>query len=89
VVLAGFRHCPQSRRFFGGSERGVGDRIISGGLWPARSPGITTCDIYLWCNFKKKIYRTNAHEEEELKKNMERNFASSSGRTSSLEFQPI
>jgi hypothetical protein len=35
------------------------------------------------------IYRMNPHTEEELKKDMKRNFGSSSERTSSGELEPI
>jgi hypothetical protein len=34
-----------------------GDRIISRGLWPARSPDLTPCDFYFWGNLKDKVYR--------------------------------
>jgi hypothetical protein len=46
------------------------DRIISRGLWPARSPDLTPCDFYLRGNLKDKFYRTNAHTEEELKESI-------------------
>ena len=35
------------------------NRIISRGLWPARSPDLTACDFYLWGNLKNKVYKTN------------------------------
>jgi hypothetical protein len=41
-------------------------------LWPARSPDFTPCDFYLWGNFKDKVYKTNPHTEEKLKKNIRR-----------------
>jgi hypothetical protein len=40
---------------------------ISHGLWPAQSPDLTPCDIYLWGNLKDKVYRMNPHMEKELK----------------------
>jgi hypothetical protein len=47
-----------------------GDRIISCGLWPARSPDLYPCDFYLWGNLKQKVYKTNPHTTEELKENI-------------------
>jgi hypothetical protein len=64
------------------------DRRVSHFLWPACSPDFTLFNFYLWGKLKDKVYRTNPHSEEELKENMKRNFGSSSGRTSSGEFQP-
>jgi inhibitor of nuclear factor kappa-B kinase subunit alpha len=46
------------------------DRIISRGLWPARSPDLNPCDFYLWGNLKQKVYKTNPHTIEELKENI-------------------
>jgi hypothetical protein len=36
-----------------------GSRIINHGSWPACSPGLTSCDFYLWRIWKEKVYRTN------------------------------
>jgi inhibitor of nuclear factor kappa-B kinase subunit alpha len=47
-----------------------GDRIVSRGLWPARSPDLNPCDFYLWGNLKQKVYKTNPHTIEELKENI-------------------
>jgi hypothetical protein len=47
-----------------------GDRIISRGLWPARSPYLNPCDFYLWGNLKQKVYKTNPHTIEEQKENI-------------------
>jgi hypothetical protein len=47
-----------------------GDRIISRGLWPARSPDLSPCDFYLWGNLKQKVYKTNPHTIEEPKENI-------------------
>ena len=46
------------------------NRIISRGLWPARSPDITACDFYLWGNLKNKVHKTNPHTLDELKQNI-------------------
>jgi hypothetical protein len=51
---------------------GAGDRIISHGSWPACSPDLTTCNLYLWGNIKDKVYKTNPYTEEELKENTQR-----------------
>jgi hypothetical protein len=37
------------------------DRLISFTLWPARSPDLNLCDIYLWGNLKSKLYSNNPH----------------------------
>jgi hypothetical protein len=47
-----------------------GDRIISCGLWPARSPDLNPCNFYLWGNLKQKVYETNPHTIEEPKENI-------------------
>jgi hypothetical protein len=49
-----------------------GNRTISHGLWPARSPDLTPCGFYLWDNLKGKVCRTNTHIEEESKENTQR-----------------
>jgi hypothetical protein len=43
------------------------DRLISGGLWPARSPDLNPCDFYLLGNLKDKVYSNNLHTLDELK----------------------
>jgi hypothetical protein len=42
------------------------DRIISGGLWPPRSPDLSFCDFYLWGNLKGKVYKNILHSIEAL-----------------------
>jgi hypothetical protein len=37
------------------------NRLISRGLWPARSPDLNPCDFYLWVNLKDKVYSNNPH----------------------------
>jgi hypothetical protein len=51
----------------------VGDRIIRCGLWP-RFPNLTSCGFYLWGDLKNRVYRTNHHTEEELKKTYDEKF---------------
>jgi hypothetical protein len=49
-------------------ERVFGDRIISRGLWPVRSPGLTPCGFYLWGNLKDKVHRTNPKPNKSFRK---------------------
>jgi hypothetical protein len=44
-----------------------GERVISDGLWPPRSPDLTPCDFYLWGNLKERVYQTNPRSLEDLK----------------------
>lgn len=41
--------------------------IISHGIWPARSPDLTTPDYYLWGALKGWVYKNNPHNLDELK----------------------
>lgn len=41
-------------------------RLISRGLWPPRSPDLTSCDSFLFAHLKNKIYRNRLHTLEEL-----------------------
>jgi hypothetical protein len=36
-----------------------GERAISRGLWPPRSPDLSVCDFYLWGKLKQNVYRNN------------------------------
>ena len=48
--------------------RGVfGDRMISRGTWPPRSPDLTPPDFYLWGHLKGRVYRNNPLTIEDLK----------------------
>ena len=38
-----------------------GDRVISKGLWPPRSPDLSPPDYFLWRYLKGRVYQTN-HE---------------------------
>jgi hypothetical protein len=46
------------------------DRLISRGLWPARSPDSNSCDFYLWGNLKDKVYSNNPPTLGELKQSI-------------------
>jgi hypothetical protein len=47
-----------------------GERVISRGLWPPRSPDLNPCDFYLWGTLKEKVYVNNQHSLEELQENV-------------------
>jgi hypothetical protein len=47
-----------------------GERVISRGLWPPRSPDLNPCDFYLWGTLKEKVYVNNPHSLEELQENI-------------------
>jgi hypothetical protein len=49
-----------------------GDRIISSGVWPARSPNLNPCDFFFWGCLKD----TSNAQTEELKDNIRREIAS-------------
>ena len=44
-----------------------GDRVISHGLWPPRSPDLTPPDFYLWGKLKGSVYAHNPRTTDELK----------------------
>ena len=46
------------------------DKIISRDLWPARSPDLTPCNLYLRGRLKYAVYKTNPRTLEELKCNI-------------------
>jgi len=35
----------------------IGDRVVSNGLWPPRSPDLTPPDYFLWAYLKGRVYR--------------------------------
>lgn len=45
-------------------------RIISTGLWPPRSPDLSSPDFFLWGYLKDIVYRSNPHTLQELKTNI-------------------
>jgi hypothetical protein len=52
------------------------NRLISRGLWPARSPDLNPCDFYLWGNLKDKVYSNNPHTLVELKQSIHERISS-------------
>jgi inhibitor of nuclear factor kappa-B kinase subunit alpha len=52
------------------------NRLISRGLWPARSPDLNPCDFYLWGNLKDKLYSNNPHTLVELKQSIRETISS-------------
>nr|XP_020451198.1 uncharacterized protein LOC109957565 [Monopterus albus] len=46
------------------------ERTVSNGLWPPRSPDLSTCAFYLWGKLKQKVYASNPHTLDELKENI-------------------
>ena len=46
------------------------ERTISKGLWPPRSPDLSSCDFYLWGTLKQKVYANNPHNLDQLKENI-------------------
>jgi hypothetical protein len=44
-----------------------GNRVISRGIWPARSPVLTPTACYLWDALKGKVYANSPHTVDELK----------------------
>ena len=51
------------------------ERTVSIGLWPPRSPNLSTCDFYLRGNLYGKVYSNNPHTIEELKTNIRNTIA--------------
>jgi len=51
--------------FFGGN-------VISKGLWPPRSPDLTSPDLFLWSYLKDNVYRSNPRDLKQLKMNITR-----------------
>lgn len=47
-----------------------GERIISKGLWPPRSPDLTPPDFFLWGYLKERVYKNRPHTLNELKMNI-------------------
>jgi hypothetical protein len=46
------------------------DRIVSSGIWPARSPDLNPCDFFFWGCLNDKVDTSNPRMEEELKENI-------------------
>ena len=47
-----------------------GDRVISKGLWPSRSPDLTPPDYFLWGYLKGRVYQNKPRIIETLKANI-------------------
>jgi hypothetical protein len=52
------------------------NRLISRGLWLARSPDSNPCDFYLWGNLKDNVYSNNPHTLVELKQSIRETISS-------------
>jgi transposase len=48
-----------------------GDRVITRGLWPARSPDLSPPDFFLWGYLKGKVYENNPTTLAALRQNIE------------------
>jgi hypothetical protein len=48
--------------------------IISGDIWPARSPDLNPCDFFPWGCLKDKVQNSNPRTED-LKENIRRKIA--------------
>jgi hypothetical protein len=47
-----------------------GERIISKGLWPPRSPDLSPPDFFLWSFLKNSVYRNKPHTMEDFKRSI-------------------
>jgi hypothetical protein len=47
-----------------------GDRIISRGLWPSRSPDLSPPDFFLWGYLKDRVYENSPQNIQQLKANI-------------------
>jgi hypothetical protein len=47
-----------------------GERVISKGLWPPRSPDLSPPDFFLWGYLKSKVYENNPRTLNDLKENI-------------------
>jgi hypothetical protein len=50
-------------------EMFTAERTVSNGLWPPRSPDLSTCDFYLWGYLKGRVYEQIPRNVEELRDN--------------------
>ena len=46
------------------------ERTISKGLWPPRSPDLSSCGFYLSGTLKQNVYANNPHNLDQLKENI-------------------
>jgi hypothetical protein len=49
-----------------------GEKLISKGLWPPKSPDLTSPDFFLWSYLKDTVYRSNPRDLKQLKLNITR-----------------
>ena len=49
-----------------------GENLISKGLWPPRSPDLTSPNFFLWSYLKDTVYRSNPRDQKQLKMNITR-----------------
>ena len=49
-------------------SRVSGDKIITKGLWPPRSPNLNVCDLELPSVFNDKLHSNNLQTEEDVKR---------------------
>jgi hypothetical protein len=49
-----------------------GKNVISKGVWPPRSPDLTSPDFFLWGYWKDTVYRSNPRDLKQLKMNITR-----------------
>jgi hypothetical protein len=52
----------------------LGDKIISSGIWPARSFDLNPCDFSFW-GLKDRSYNSNPQTEADLKENIHKEIA--------------
>jgi len=48
----------------------LGDRVISKGLWPPRSPDLTPSDCFLWGYLKGRVYQNKPRTIDAFKANI-------------------
>jgi hypothetical protein len=52
-------HTARTRIFMQALSYVFEDRIISSGIWPARSPDLNPCDFFFWGCLKDRVYSSN------------------------------
>jgi hypothetical protein len=60
---------------------GFSDCMTGYSLRPSCVLDLTTCDFYLWCSLRDKVYKTNPNILEELRNICHNISATSTGRT--------
>ena len=71
IFPAGWSDIPHFTRQHGrNSVLFFGDRVISKGLWPPRSPDLTPPDYFLWGYLKGRVYRNKPRTTDALKANI-------------------